>query len=513
MTAGDNDMAASERAGSIELVARKDDRGAGGGGFDHEGVEQVAAGGIEAGVRLVEQPQLGVAHEHGRQRRPAALPGRQPPHGDGAEALGHPRPLEGAADRHGTARGFGPEAHVLLGREVLVEASGVPKEGDVPADGASVTLEVMAEDDRFASAHGHQTGDGAQQGRLPGTIGALEEDDFTSLDVEIDASEGWESAQQADRGAEVDGGVHRDRENGTGGVDEPPKRHLGIPWRRVINRTGRILIWSGVLVLLFVVYELWGTNIQEARSQHKLRAQFERTLKVVTPTTLPGEPPPPTPAGDAVAMLRIPKIGVEKAVIEGVGVPDLKKGPGHYPTTPLPGQQGNAAIAGHRTTYGAPFYRLDELAPGDEILVTTLQGHFKFKVENTHEVAPSDTSVLEQTLGAQLTLTTCTPRFSAKRRLVVVASLVSEPAPTPVVTVVTHKKMVDVVVKESLSGDRQAAWPTFWWSLLLIAIALVTSILRRRFGRLRVYALSVPIFLLVLYVFFENMARLLPANI
>ena len=87
-----------------------------------------------------------------------------------------------------------------------------------------------------------------------------------------------------------------------------------------------------------------------------------------------------------MATIRIPKIGVDKAVIQGVGVPDLKKGPGHYPSTPLPGQPGNAAIAGHRTTYGAPFYRLDELAPGDKILVATKQGHFEYKVESSKEV-------------------------------------------------------------------------------------------------------------------------------
>ena len=384
------------------------------------------------------------------------------------------------------------------------------------ADRSSVTLEVVTEDDSLPPGDGDETGDGAQEGRLPGTIRALEEDDITALDVEIDAGERREPAQQADRGAEVDSGVHRDRENGTGGLDTPPKqpwRPRNIPVRRIINRTGRILIWSGVFVLLFVVYELWGTNIQEARSQHKLRAEFERTLKVVTPTSVPGEPPPPTPVGEAVAMIRIPKIGVDKAVVEGVGVPDLKKGPGHYPSSPLPGQPGNSAIAGHRTTYGAPFYRLDELQPGDKIFVTTRQGHFEFKVEGSKEVQPSDTSVLQPTVGAQLTLTTCTPRFSAARRLVVTASLTSEPAPAPIVTVETHKKMVDVVVKESLSGDRQAAWPTFWWALLLVAVAVVTSLLRRSFGRLRVYPFMTPVFVLVLYVFFENISRLLPANI
>ena len=84
----------------------------------------------------------------------------------------------------------------------------------------------------------------------------------------------------------------------------------------------------------------------------------------------------------------IPKIGVDKIVVEGVGRNDLRKGPGHYPDTPMPGQPGNAAIAGHRTTYGAPFNRIDELEPGDEILVTTLQGPFTYEVTGTEIVTP-----------------------------------------------------------------------------------------------------------------------------
>jgi sortase A len=283
---------------------------------------------------------------------------------------------------------------------------------------------------------------------------------------------------------------------------------------RVINGVGRTLVGAGVLVLLFVVYELWGTNIQEARSQRKLRAEFEQVIKVVTPTTVPGEPPPATPVGEAVATIRIPKIGLDKAVIEGVGVPDLKKGPGHYPSTPLPGQPGNAAIAGHRTTYGAPFDRLNELQPGDLIEVTTHQGNFKFRVDGSREVTPDQTEVLSQTDGAHLTLTTCTPRFSAKRRLVVSATLFTEPAPAPIVTVETRKKMVEVEVEVAgLSGDRSAAGPTVLWALLTTLIGIIAWLLARRFGRWRIYIPATPVFLVFLYVFFENVARLLPANI
>ena len=76
-------------------------------------------------------------------------------------------------------------------------------------------------------------------------------------------------------------------------------------------------------------------------------------------------------------------MGVDEIVVAGVGVDDLKKGPGHYPQTPLPGEHGNAAIAGHRTTYGAPFLDIDNLQPGDDVVATTYAGRFVYKVTGT----------------------------------------------------------------------------------------------------------------------------------
>jgi sortase A len=292
----------------------------------------------------------------------------------------------------------------------------------------------------------------------------------------------------------------------------------------VVGGVGRVLVGSGVLVLLFVVYLLWGTNLAEARAQHDLRRDFERSLSTTTtaprstsPSTTTTEVQPPPPVGEAVAVIRIPTIGVDKAVVEGVGVPDLKKGPGHYPTSPLPGQPGNAAIAGHRTTYGAPFDRLDELEAGDEIRVTTRQGRFRFEVETTEVVKPSQTEVLDPPTDgkAHLTLTTCNPRFSARQRLVVHAVLVGEPAPAPVPALVPAGKPTRVAAFEepSLSGDRSAAGPTVLWALLCILVALATWFAARRWKRWPAYLAGGVVFLVVLFVFFENVSRLLPANI
>ena len=123
-------------------------------------------------------------------------------------------------------------------------------------------------------------------------------------------------------------------------------------------------------------------------------------------------------------------------MVEGIDVDDLRKGPGHYPGTPLPGQAGNAAIAGHRTTYGAPFGDLDQLAVGDEIVLTTVQGTFTYRVVRApFAVSPDDGDVLLPTVdplvpgakAATLTLTTCNPKYSAAERLIVKASLVLPP--------------------------------------------------------------------------------------
>ena len=289
-----------------------------------------------------------------------------------------------------------------------------------------------------------------------------------------------------------------------------------------MGAAGRALIGGGVLLLLFVAYQLWGTGIHAARAQSSLKSEFRAAVEAVTtsePGADPAPPPEPVP-GEAVAIIEIPKIGVDWAVVEGVGVPDLKKGPGHYPLTPMPGQLGNAAIAAHRTTYGAPFNRLDELEPGDEITVTTRQGEFAYVVETEQVVRPSQTEVLHPPAdpeAALLTLTTCHPKFSARERLVVTARLAPEAEPAPAPERPARRGddgAGDVLAFESegLSGDRAAARPTVLWGLAAAAVGLAVWLLGRRIARL-FWFVGAPVFLVVLFVFYENVARLLPANI
>lgn len=133
--------------------------------------------------------------------------------------------------------------------------------------------------------------------------------------------------------------------------------------------------------------------------------------------------------GQAIARLIIPSINVDQIVVEGVGVEPLRRGPGHYPASPLPGQPGNAALAGHRTTFGSPFNRLDEIEAGDEIFVTTAQGTFRYVATETSVVEASEVAVLRDFGDNRLTLTTGHPEFGNQQRIVVAAQLVGEPAP------------------------------------------------------------------------------------
>ena len=129
--------------------------------------------------------------------------------------------------------------------------------------------------------------------------------------------------------------------------------------------------------------------------------------------------------GEGFAWLRIPRIGLDDIVVAGVGREDLKKGPGHYPQTPMPGQLGNSAIAGHRTTYGGPFLHLDELEPGDEILINTPYGEYVYLTTRTEIVAADDWQVIatvDPTM-ATLSLTTCHPIGTASERMIVHAEL------------------------------------------------------------------------------------------
>jgi sortase A len=370
----------------------------------------------------------------------------------------------------------------------------------------------------------------------------------------------------------------------------------------VVGGIGRTLITLGLLMFAFVAYQLWGTGIQTAQAQRTLAAEFDQLVSsteapTTTTITVPAAPTSTTPAttgssdpvapttttqaplpsaepipagGEGVARLEVPRMGLNRIVVEGATADDLAKGPGHFPETPLPGQLGNAAIAGHRTTHLHPFFDIDKLQPGDEIIVTTLNGRYVYHVTGTEVVAPEDYAAVIPTTDATkatLTLVSCTPRYSATNRIIVHSELVPDesdiltaaapvapaldPGGTPADTLPDEAPVtvVDTVgptstieqaagtspatstvpdpapttgaaasppdaFTDSWFSDKTAIWPTLMWAALLAAVAYGIYWLSRKFRRYWVGILAgfVP-FIVVLYFFYENVNRLLPPNL
>ena len=302
-----------------------------------------------------------------------------------------------------------------------------------------------------------------------------------------------------------------------------------MPWWNVVGAAGRMMIRAGVLLLLFVVYQLWGTGLATDRAQNHLSSQFAQLQQSVPgdgsttdPLTAPTDMPIPQP-GDPIGRIEIPRIGVDFIMVQNVDLKYLQSGPGHFPQTPLPGQPGNSAFAGHRTTYKAPFNRIDELAPGDIITVTTLQGRFTFNVDSHvgedgqtdsghFIVKPTDVSILDQNVGNRITLMACNPKYSAATRIVVTAKLVSPvAAATPLPD--TDGTVTNNAALDTLAGGDPSAWPAaILWTLLVSGAWFATWWTARRWRMIPAYAIGTPIVLLLLFFAFQNIARLLPAG-
>jgi sortase A len=311
--------------------------------------------------------------------------------------------------------------------------------------------------------------------------------------------------------------------------------------RHVIGSIGRFLVTTGVVLLLLVAYQLWGTNLQTHRSQSELRKEFQQALdqdsgvvrgstttstsstttttrpKVAPPVTAPSIPPPAI--GEVVGRLSIPSIGVHNFYfVEGTGIEQLKRGAAHYPETPLPGQAGNAAIAGHRTTWGAPFHNIDKMKVGDIVDVTTRQGSFRYKMIEQIIVSPTDTQVLDDVGDNRLTLTACHPKLSAKQRIIIHAVLVGK----PVARLTGQGQQSDGDAAASLPAQRSVIdefatepllrFPGAWWGLACIAAwaAVRVTAWSQRGNAIPVralpYVVGTPVCLVLLYLFFESVS-------
>jgi sortase A len=194
--------------------------------------------------------------------------------------------------------------------------------------------------------------------------------------------------------------------------------------RAALRFMASVMMVSGALLITDAVATLvWQEPVSAflaAREQDALEeALFDPPQRVLRREPLDG---------DAIARLVIPAIGVSEYVVEGTDTADLRKGPGHYPETPLPGERGTAAIAGHRTTYGAPFRNLDDLRRGQRIRIDMPDGTFLYRVERVKIVDDQDLSVLEPAGYRRLMLSACHPLYSAAERVIVFARQVRREA-------------------------------------------------------------------------------------
>jgi sortase A len=347
-----------------------------------------------------------------------------------------------------------------------------------------------------------------------------------------------------------------------------------------------MLIATGLLLFGFVAYQLWGTGIQQARSQDRLQDEFSAQLAAAgtgaAPTTAPASTAPtstvaaatPTAAptvtsataapattgtaasapvaarpapepGEPVARIVIASIDVDQVVVSGVDTKSLEKAPGHYPDTPMPGEVGNASIAGHRSTFGAPFERVDELGTGDTIEVTTAAGRFVYRVTDSRVVEPTEVDVIANTPDAVLTLTSCWPKYSAEKRIIVRAALdpaagAAATAPVPTMPPTTTTPATSPATAPGTGPATSAATPPTtlaapasidafslgWWSddrawgdvmlwgslLALVTLAAwrLSRATRRNWAG---GAAGLVPFVVALYFFYENVARLLPPSV
>ena len=329
---------------------------------------------------------------------------------------------------------------------------------------------------------------------------------------------------------------------------------------RLLSGLGKTMIALGVITFLFVAFQLWGTELEESRAQNDLTADLVDSLPADTPkvsddaeeldkvaASLGAIDPAdvkklPKPAeGDSLGIIQfkpdLNKAGIDmrKVFVEGTNKDDLKKGPGHYLGSPFPGQKGNAAIAGHRVTYGAPFHRIDELVPGDLISVYTRQGQFTYRVLPPPAdakgrkgpaywiVDPSDVSVLEDFDDNRLTLTACHPKYSAAERIIVAAELTDNPAAT------TRGNKADTTTEvageelEVAAGPDEAFDDLGWhsehlpnalaWSAATFGVWLVAFGVGQFLGPKRwiAYLVALPVFTYCLWFAFTWINRWIPS--
>jgi sortase A len=260
---------------------------------------------------------------------------------------------------------------------------------------------------------------------------------------------------------------------------------------------------GGALVGGFLLYEFWLTGLIQSRSQSHLLSDFKASLllddtpALVTP-----------PEGRPVGLIEIPSIGVSQVMVQGISSSDTKLGPGHDPSTPAPGQAGNAIVVGRRTTYGSPFANINRLQKGAEIEVLTRQGLFTYHVIPLPAHVPL-ASLIRQGTANRLTLITSSPPYQATSQIAVVAKLngkgLQAPGPLPLAPAGEQPGKT--------TNESQWGRILLWGELLAVAIGVTWYLLRRRWSIAVTYLLATPILIALAFLFYGALDTLLPPSL
>ena len=278
-----------------------------------------------------------------------------------------------------------------------------------------------------------------------------------------------------------------------------PPRATGLPIGSIFQRGVWIFVGT---VIAFLVFAFVLSGLSEGRAQTSLQRSFRNDLSNEL-APIGGA----IPKGAPVAIVQSTAIGLDQVVVEGSRSTQLRLGPGHVVGSSLPGQPGNAVIAGRRTLYGGPFGDIGSLHEGQRIRVTTGQGIFHYRVSDIQHLSATDGSFVQDHGDNRLTLFTSDSSWSADGRLVVTATLIGKPATA---TALLRQLDADGL---GLTGERDAAPALLVWLELLALAGLATAYCASRWSASRTWLVCAPVLALLLWQFFASATRLLPATL
>jgi sortase A len=291
-------------------------------------------------------------------------------------------------------------------------------------------------------------------------------------------------------------------------VEIPPVALASRPSRPTTSRprriTGLVFIAVGVVVAAFLVFEFALSYLLYDRSQTLLLRDLRALISSEQATDTSWVPQTGQPVGE----LSIPKLGLSTVMVQGSDAVMTEKGPGHLRGTPLPGRPGNSVILGRRTTFGAPFARLDQLQVGDEVDVSTGAGAFTYLVATIAVVRPGDTDVIGPTNDSRLTLITSSPPYLATGRYVVTAVLKGLPAEQPLAaqTFVSPSEL-------GLDGQTGSLGALVVWAELAIVAIAGAVWLGRRVSKRVAWLLGAPLVAALTWGAFVAAGRFLPSTL